>query len=163
MCIRDRPESVFDLSNCQILGVDGRKLVCYEYEYNAPENVQKPEISEGATQEEIDQLYMEYQSRIIGTHRVYLHDIDTGAEQDLDNWTSTMGNEGRLVTWQDGNLYWCENGWNQLPDSMHWMAADGEEHELSLIHIFGCPDCGCSAGSAEKNRSSGTPDRYPWR
>ena len=126
------PESVFDLSGCQILGADGRKLVCYEYEYNEPENAQQPEIPEGATQEEIDQLYIEYQSGLVGTHRVYLHDIDTGAEQDLDNWTSAMGNEGRLVTWQDGNLYWCENGWNQLPDSMHWMAADGQDHQVAI-------------------------------
>ena len=124
-------EQVFPLAD-QVLGVDGREIVCYEYNFEVPENTQEPEIPEGATQEEIDQLYVQYQSSFVGTHRVYLQNVDTGAERDLETWTSPMGNEGRLQMWQDGALYWCDSQWNQLPDQLHWTSENGQSSEIAV-------------------------------
>lgn len=125
-------EKVFTPSMAQVLGVDGREIVCYEYSFEEPESTQELEIPEGATQEEIDQLYVEYQSSLVGTHRVYLHNVDTGAERDLGTWTSAMGSEGRLQVWQDGALYWCDSQWNQLPDQLHWTSGNGQNNEIAV-------------------------------
>lgn len=52
------------LSDSQILGLSGRNLVCYSYQYEEPENRQEP---------------------FVGTHRVFLHSIDDGTEQELES------------------------------------------------------------------------------
>lgn len=125
-------EAVFPLSDSQILGLSGRNLVCYSYQYEEPENRQEPQIPEGAAQEEIDQMMIEYQEAFVGTHRVFLHSIDDGTEQELESWTSTMGNEGRVQYWQDDRLYWLDCNWNKLPQVIHWTDENRQTGEVAL-------------------------------
>lgn len=125
-------EAVFSLSDSQILGVTGRNLVCYSYQYEEPENLEEPQMPEGATQEEMDQLMMEYQASFVGTHRVFLRSIDDGTEQELESWTSTMGNEGRVQYWQDDRLYWLDCDWNELPQAIHWTAVNRQTGETAI-------------------------------
>lgn len=99
------------LSDSQILGLSGRNLVCYSYQYEEPENRQEP---------------------FVGTHRVFLHSIDDGTEQELESWTSTMGNEGRVQYWQDDRLYWLDCNWNQLPQAIHWTDENRQTGEVAL-------------------------------
>ena len=58
--------------------------------------------------------------------------MDGGTETELDSWTVTMDNDDRALLWQDGRLYWCETGWNRLPQAFHWTAADGQTGEVEL-------------------------------
>lgn len=104
-------EAVFPLSDSRILGLSGRNLVCYSYQYEEPENRQEP---------------------FVGTHRVFLHSIDDGTEQELESWTSTMGNEGRVQYWQDDRLYWLDCNWNQLPQAVHWTDENRQTGEVAL-------------------------------
>lgn len=99
------------LSDSQILGLSGRNLVCYSYQYEEPENRQEP---------------------FVGAHRVFLHSIDDGTEQELESWTSTMGNEGRVQYWQDDRLYWLDCNWNQLPQVIHWTDENRQTGEVAL-------------------------------
>ena len=104
-------EAVFPLSDSRILGLSGRNLVCYSYQYEEPENRQEP---------------------FVGTHRVFLHSIDDGTEQELESWTSTMGNEGRVQHWQDDRLYWLDCNWNQLPQALYWTDENRQTGEVAL-------------------------------
>ena len=126
------PEPVIENLDSQILGVYGRNLVCYRYEYEEPENLQEPEVPEGATEEEANRIMMEYLGAFKGTHEVYLLNLDDGSRTDLDSWSSTMGNEGRLQLVDQDRLYWCESSWNQLPDAIHWISTEGESGETAL-------------------------------
>ena len=104
-------EAVFPLSDSRILGLSGRNLVCYSYQYEGPENLQEP---------------------FVGTHRVFLHSIDDGTEQELESWTSTMGNEGRVQYWQDDRLCWLDCNWNQLPQAIHWTDENRQTGEVAF-------------------------------
>lgn len=124
------PEEVLDLNEVQVIGTSGRNLVCRVTRYDPA--VREPEIPDDASQEEINRLTHEYLSSSKGSNRVYLHNIDDGTEQELESWTSTMDSDDRVILWQDGRLYWCKTGWNQLPQTFHWTAADGQTGEVSL-------------------------------
>lgn len=126
------PEPLFDCSDSQILGVSGRDLVCHTSHYDQAENVQPPEIPENASQEEINRLTHEYLSSCTGTHTLYLLNIDDGTQRELDSWTSNMDNEDRALLWQDNRLYWCDTGWNRLPQSVHWIEPDGQTGEVAV-------------------------------
>lgn len=124
------PEDLLDLDDAQVIGTSGRYLVCRSSQYDQPG--QEPVFPDNGSQEEINRLTHEYLSSCKGTSRVFLRNIDDGTETELDSWTVTMDNDDRALLWQDGRLYWCEMGWNRLPQSFHWTAADGQTGEVAV-------------------------------
>ena len=91
----------------ELKGVCGRSLVLYQYDWSGIEDIPRPEIPAGANEEEARRLNDEYQeqvAQVTGSHRVYLLDVDTGAEQELAGWTSRQGSSGRAILWQDDTL-----------------------------------------------------------
>ena len=111
----------------ELKGVCGRSLVLYQYDWSGIEDIPRPEIPAGADEEEARRLNDEYQeqvAQVTGSHRVYLLDVDTGAEQELAGWTSRQGSSGRAILWQDDTLYWTAD-----EDTGHigWLTAAGEK------------------------------------
>lgn len=123
------PEPLFDCTDAQILGVSGRDLVCRVSDYTQTENPPQLEIPDNVSQEEMNRLTHEYLSSQTGSNRLYLHNMDNGTERELDSWTSTMDSEDRALLCQDGKVYWCDTGWNCLPQSLHWIGTDGQTGE----------------------------------
>lgn len=123
-------EPLFDWDDAHVIGVDGRDLVCQSTRYE--ESGEQPVLPDNASQEELNRLSHEYLSSCKGSSRVFLHNMDDGTETELDSWDVTMDNDDRVLLWQDGRLYWCETGWNRLPQAFHWTAADGQTGEVEL-------------------------------
>lgn len=88
-------------------GIEGRSLVCYAYEW--------ADVPEGEP--------------TWGSHRVFLWNIDTGAEQEIDAWESQEGSSGRTLLWHEGKLYWCSY---DEPDAIHWKAVDESTGEIPV-------------------------------
>lgn len=116
----------------ELKGVCGRSLVLYQYDWSGIEDIPRPEIPAGADEEEARRLNDEYQeqvAQVTGSHRVYLLDVDTGAEQELAGWTSRQGSSGRAILWQDDTLYWTAD-----EDTGHigWQTAAGETGQTAV-------------------------------
>lgn len=124
------PEELLDLNEAQIMGTSGRNLVCRMTRYDS--SAREPDMPDNASQEEVNRLTHEYLSAIKGNNQVYLYNIDDGTEQELESWTSTMDSDDRAILWQDDRLYWCETGWNRLPQTFHWTAADGQKGDVTI-------------------------------
>lgn len=43
-----------------------------------------------------------------------------------------MDSEDRALLWQDGKMYWCDTGWNRMPQSLNWIGTDGQTGETAV-------------------------------
>lgn len=61
---------------------------------------------------------------------VFLFNVDTGAQRELDAWSKTVGSPGRSFLLENGKLYWCnEKDYGPI----HWLDMDGQSGELSAM------------------------------
>ena len=116
----------------QMLGVSGRNLVLWWYDWSEQEEVPQPVVTSKMPEEEVQEKLAAYDAemdRVTGDFRVVLCSIDTGEEQELDSWTSLHGTTGRTLYWKQDRLYWMDCG---EPGSLHWIMADGQQGELAV-------------------------------
>lgn len=112
-----------------LLGTAGREVLARQTQW---EEMPQLDIPEDATAEEVQALqeaYNEEVSQSTADHRLFLWDPDTGAQRDLDTWTSHYGSTGRTMLWDGERLYWCSD---VQPDDLHWMTLDGETGTLPV-------------------------------
>ena len=115
-----------------MLGVSGRNLVLWWYDWSEQEEVPQPVVTSEMPEEEVQEKLAAYDAemdRVTGDFRVVLCSIDTGEEQELDSWTSLHGTTGRTLYWKQDRLYWMDCG---EPGSLHWIMADGQQGELAV-------------------------------
>lgn len=116
----------------QMLGVSGRNLVLWWYDWSEQEEVPQPVVTSEMPEEEVQEKLVAYDAemdRVTGDFRVMLCSIDTGEEQELDSWTSLHGTTGRTLYWNQDRLYWMDRG---EPGPLHWIMADGKQGELAV-------------------------------
>lgn len=114
----------------QFLGVSGREVAVYRYDWGNPMEIIVPE---GTPPEEVDAVIdaqREQQRQQTARHSVILVNVDTGAQRELDAWSSTFGSAGRYCLWDQGRLYWCED---HAYGPVHWLDPDGQSGELSTL------------------------------
>lgn len=92
----------------QVLGTSGRDMYFYCYDWSAANGLERPMVPEGATQEEIDKIFDEYDSAIIGKHWVEATSVDTGESKKLLEWTSQQGSTGKALFMKNQTLYWVD-------------------------------------------------------
>lgn len=116
----------------QMLGVSGRNLVLWWYDWSEQEEVPQPVMTSEMPEEEVQEKLAAYDAemdRVTGDFRVVLCSMDTGEEQELDSWTSLHGTTGRTLYWNQDCLYWMDRG---EPGPLHWIVADGQQGELDV-------------------------------
>lgn len=116
----------------QMLGVSGRNLVLWWYDWSEQEEVPQPVVTSEMPEEEVQEKLAAYDAemdRVTGDFRVMICSIDTGEEHELDIWTSLHGTTGRTLYWNQDRLYWMDRG---EPGPLHWIVADGQQGELDV-------------------------------
>ena len=114
----------------EFLGVSGREIAVYRYDWGAPIEIVVPE---GASPEEMDaaiEAQQEKERQQTGYHSVLLVNVDTGTQRELDTWSSTSGSAGRSCLWDQGRLYWCAD---HTYGPVHWLDTDGQSGELPIL------------------------------
>lgn len=114
----------------EFLGVSGREIAVYRYDWGDPIEIVVPE---DASPEEMDaaiEVQREKERQKTGYHSVLLVNVDTGAQRELDTWSSTFGSAGRSCLWDQGRLYWCED---HTCGPVHWIDTDGQSGELPIL------------------------------
>ncbi len=103
-----QPEGAYPSPSPELLGVSGRNLVLYQYDW-------------GDTTEEAEANGCE--------HRVFLWNPETGEETTLDTWHSDARSNGRSVCWDDGRLYWVSS---DTADALHWLDEAGGSGQVDV-------------------------------
>ena len=114
----------------EFLGVNGREIVIYRYDWGEPVSMEIPEGTPPEEEEAAMELLIEQLQQQTARHSVLLVNIDTGTQRELDVWSSTYGSAGRSLLWENGRLYWCDDK-NHGP--IHWLDTDGQSGELSVL------------------------------
>lgn len=105
------PQQVCEISSREaaVLGVAGASIYFYEYEWGTSDGSPRPVFDENATEEEIQKLVDEYDSKVICKHNIYSVNVNTKEKTSYADWQSKAGGTGNKKSlMQDENIYLCD-------------------------------------------------------
>lgn len=119
-----------DGAGYEFLGVSGREVALYRYEWGNPMENVAPEDTPPEETGAMADAQSEQQRQHMCRHSAFLLNVDTGAQRELGTWSSTTGSVGCSCLWENGRLYWCtDNAYGPI----HWMDVDGQSGELAVL------------------------------